>query len=92
MKHIRKIIAAAIVAACLLLTIAFPASAASAKGRYGGGGFNPPISDTNVVKSNILFVPYGVASNGIYKGKYFTFDDDINVRVIYRENTFFCHT
>ena len=86
MTNIKKIIAAAMVAACLLLTIVFPASAASAKGRYGGGGFNPPISDTNVVKSNIIFVPYGVASNGIYKGKYFTFDEDINVRVIYRGN------
>ena len=87
MIHIKKIIAAAMVAACLLLAIVFPASAASAKGRFGGGGFNPPISDTNVVKSNILFVPYGVASNGIYKGKYFTFDDDVNARVIYRENS-----
>ena len=84
--RVKHFIAVTLVTAFLFISFICPVSAVSAKGRYGGGGFNPPISDTNVVKSNILFVPYGVASNGIYKGKYFTFDDDVNARVIYRGN------
>lgn len=84
--RVKHFIAVTLVTALLFISFICPVSAVSAKGRYGGGGFNPPISDTNVVKSNIIFVPYGVASNGIYKGKYFTFDENVNVRVIYRSN------
>lgn len=87
MKYIRKIIAAAMVAACLLLVIVFPASAASAKGRYGGGGFDPPITGVQLVRENVLFVPYGVSSDGIYKGRFYNFPEDVKARVIYRQNS-----
>lgn len=87
MKHFRKIIAATIVAAFALCMLFVPASAASAKGKYGGGGFDPPVTDRKLANANILFVPYGVGTDGIYIGKYFDFPVDVSARVIYRQKS-----
>lgn len=83
----KHFIAVTLVTALLFISLICPASAASAKGKYGGGGFDPPFSDAQLVHANVLFVPYGVGSDGIYIGKYFQFDTDVKARVIYRQNS-----
>lgn len=85
-KHFQKIIAVTCVAAFLFSMLMVPGSAA-AKGKYGGGGLNPPVTNTQYVNYNVLFVPYGVNSNGIYTGKFFLFPEDVSARVIYRQNS-----
>ena len=86
--RVKHFIAVTLVTALLFISFICPASAASfAKGRYGSGGFDPPVSGVALVRENVLFVPYGVGRDGIYIGKYFNFPEDVKARVIYCHNS-----
>ena len=86
-----KIIAVTLVTALCLLTCVVPVSAYSTDGAtYKQGGFVPPVSNSTYARQTVLFIPYEIR-NGNYFGHYFQFDDDIIVRLYFRNRSDISH-
>lgn len=86
-----KLIAVTLVTALCLLTCVVPASAYSTDGAtYKQGGFSPPVSNSIYARQTVLFIPYEIR-NGNYFGHYFQFDDDIIVRLYFRNRSDISH-
>lgn len=70
MKRLLKITAVTIVTALFISCFCLTGSAAKTYGLYGQGGFDPPFGWEYIRDNEIIFLPLGIDSNGIYKGYY----------------------